>query len=129
MGKIISKYENDLDKCWFESSNVLYSECDDKNNQLKTVRITFKDGTTYEYYDVAVQDYLLFRESASSGKGFFKYIKNHEFTKLEEKKDVEQIKEQLKVLLEEAMEITKEKEETDGNKRDSCQEQDCENII
>jgi len=45
MGKIISKYENDLDKCWFESSNVLYSECDDKNNQLKTVRITFKDGT------------------------------------------------------------------------------------
>jgi len=48
---------------------------------------------------------------------------------LEEKKDVEQIKEQLKVLLEEAMEITKENEETDGNKRDSCQEQDCENII
>ena len=52
MGKIINVYNNDLDKSWFNSSNVVYAECDDKQNELKTVRITFKNGATYEYTDV-----------------------------------------------------------------------------
>lgn len=81
--------ENGVDKVWFESSNILYSECDDKKDSLKTLRITFKNGTTYEYYDVDVNDYLLFISGGldgSNGKAFFKYIKNkYEFNRLEDK--------------------------------------------
>ena len=63
MSKIKSFYCNDVDKVWYDSSNVLYSECDDITDGLKVLRVTFKNGRTYQYYDVNVHDYLLFREN------------------------------------------------------------------
>ena len=100
MSKIFNLYDNDLDKTWFDSSNILYAECDDKTNQLKIVRITFKDGSTYQYKDVNVTDYLMFREAASNGKAFFKYIKKYECEKMD-KKSVESLQEELSTLLNE----------------------------
>jgi hypothetical protein len=83
MGKIISFYENDIDKAWYNSSNVIYSECLDKEGELKIVKIVFKNGSTYQYKDVSVTDYLMFREDASQGKAINKFIKKYNFEKLE----------------------------------------------
>lgn len=94
MSKILSKYENNLDKAWYNSSNIIYSECDDKDNELKTVRLTFKDGRTYEYKDVKVNDYLMLREATSQGKAFFKYLKSYEYSRVEDKK-IENIQKEL----------------------------------
>ena len=46
MSKTYNVYENKLDRTWYQSSNILYSECDDKENELKTLRIVFKNGRT-----------------------------------------------------------------------------------
>ena len=43
MSKIYNLYENDLDRTWYDSSNVLYSECDDVTDGLKVLRVTFKN--------------------------------------------------------------------------------------
>ena len=55
MGKIYKLYENKLERAWYDSSNIVYSECDDIENELKVVRITFKDGRTYRYEGVDVK--------------------------------------------------------------------------
>lgn len=78
MSKIINYYNNNLDKCWYNSSNVLYSECDDNENELKTLRVVFKNGKTYEYKNVNVNDYLLFREDISQGKALNRIIKKYD---------------------------------------------------
>jgi hypothetical protein len=79
--------EKKLDKAWYESSNIVYSECDDNENDYKTLRIVFKKGDMYEYYKVDVKDYLMFMAGGldgSNGKAFFKFIKpKYEFKKLE----------------------------------------------
>ena len=76
-----------LDRRWYDSSNILYSECDDKLNELKTLRVTFKNGATYEYSNVDVNDYLMFVNGGldgSNGKALNKYIKRKcEFKKLD----------------------------------------------
>ena len=100
MAKIFSIYKDDLDRAWFESSNVKYSECDDLDNQLKVVRIVFNNGQMYEYKDVNVNDYLMFREADSQGKAFNRYLRKYEF----EKKglaDLEKIENDLKELTKE----------------------------
>ena len=111
MGKILSVYKNNQDKAWFDSSNVLYAECDDKDNELKEVRVTFKNVNTYAYHNVKVTDWLLFRESSSIGKGLNAYIKQYEYEKLPNGRDVDDIKNELQVLLEE---INKKNEKDDG---------------
>lgn len=85
MSKVYSIYDekNGLDKAWFESSNVRYAECDDKDGELKTVRVVFNNGSQYQYKDVNVYDYLKFREDDSQGKAFNKYLRKYEFEKLE----------------------------------------------
>jgi stage III sporulation protein AG len=40
--------DNVKDKAWFDSSNVVYGECDESDTQYKTVRIVFKNGSTYQ---------------------------------------------------------------------------------
>lgn len=110
MSKIYNVYENDLDKAWFDSSNIVYAECDDKTNSLKTVRITFKDGTTYEYKNVNATDYLLFRESTSNGKAFLKYIKKYECEKIG-KLDVDELKKEINEIIEELNQNTENNEQ------------------
>lgn len=90
MAKIFNFYtknENgvDVDRAWFQSSNIRYCECLDHNGQLKTLKVVFNNGTQYEYKNVNVNHYLLFREDVSQGKALNKFIKgnNYEYTKLE----------------------------------------------
>ena len=85
MSKIFNVYneERGLDKAWFESSNVKYAECDDKEGELKTVRVVFNNGSQYQYNNVNVYDYLKFREDNSQGKAFNKYLRKYEFEKLD----------------------------------------------
>lgn len=67
-----------LDRVWYESSNILYSECDDNVDALKTLRVTFKNGATYEYSEVDVNDYVMFiagGTDGSNGKALNKHIK------------------------------------------------------
>ena len=84
MSKIKSFYCNDVDKVWYDSSNVLYSECDDITDGLKVLRATFKNGRTYQYYDVNVHDYLLFRENASQGVALNKFIKQYRCERIDD---------------------------------------------
>ena len=96
MSKIWSYYNNKLDKAWFDSSNVKYCECVDNDNEFKTLRVVFNNGSKYEYKNVSVQDYLLFREDASQGKAMGKYIKakKYEYERLDNV-DIEAIDKEL----------------------------------
>ena len=96
--RIYKIYENDLERTWYDSSNILYSECDDFDNKLKNVRILFKNGAWYQYKDVKVQDYLLFREDVSQGKALRKFLFSYDYEKIGNK-DVKSINEELKRLL------------------------------
>ncbi len=98
MSKIKCVYENGIDKVWYDSTNVIYSECDDVLNSLKTLKLTFKDGRTYVYKEVDVNDYLLFRESQSQGKAFFRYIKKYECERVDNS-DLNKIKLELEKIL------------------------------
>ena len=78
-------YSNNVDYTWYESSNIVYSECIDNDNALKTLKVVFSTGTQYQYNDVDVRDYLMFRNDQSQGKALNKYIKGngYEYVKLE----------------------------------------------
>ena len=88
MGLIISKYnEKDLiDECWYDSSTIYYTKCHDKKDEYKDLEVTFKDGRTYIYFKVMIQDYLLLKNGGldnSQGKALNKFIKKYQFEKLE----------------------------------------------
>ena len=55
---VYNKYTNLRDHVWYSSSNVIYSECIDSDTELKTLKIVFKEGRTYMYRDVNVEDYI-----------------------------------------------------------------------
>lgn len=86
MSKLFNYYVNDVDYTWYNSSNIKYSECIDKEGELKTLNVVFSNGTQYQYVGLTVQDYLLFRDSDSQGKALNKYIKakGYEFKKLDD---------------------------------------------
>jgi hypothetical protein len=120
MSKKISIYENSLDKAWYDSSNIIYSECDDNQDALKTLRVVFKQGRQYQYSDVDVNDYLLFREGKSQGEALNKFIKKYkaeriqdasleeiqeEYERLVTRKDCEQIQDLVKELKEMSVKI------------------------
>lgn len=85
----------DSDKTWYDSSNIVYSECLDYDGTLKTLSVVFKNGTQYEYNDVPVQDYLFFRDSQSQGKALNEYIKNKNYPyKKIEPMDIEELNEE-----------------------------------
>ena len=92
----VDKNGDNVDKTWFDSSTVKYAECIDKDNELKTLKVVFNNGTQYEYRKVNVKDYLLFREDTSAGKALNKYIKgnNYEYEKIDNA-DIEAINEEL----------------------------------
>ena len=85
MSKIFNVYSNDVDRTWYQSSNIKFSECIDHDNELKTLKVVFNNGTQYKYEKVDVRDYLLFRDSESQGKALNQYIKpkGYEYEKLE----------------------------------------------
>ena len=96
MAKIFDIYCNGVDKTWYKSSNVVYSECIDNENKPKTLKIVFSNGTQYQYNDVDVRDFLLFREDQSQGKALNRLIKEkkYEYEKLENA-DLDEINEEL----------------------------------
>ena len=81
--KLYSIYKDGLDRAWYDSSNIKYSECIDKEGELKVVKVVFSGGRTYEYTGVDVNDYLKFREATSQGLAFNKLMKKYEYTKLD----------------------------------------------
>ena len=85
MSKIFNVYSNDVDRTWYQSSNIKFSECIDHDNQLKTLIVVFNNGTQYRYDKVDVRDYLLFRDAESQGKALNQYIKpkGYAYEKLE----------------------------------------------
>lgn len=88
MGLIISKYneEQRVDKCWYDSSNIIFSKTIDKQNELKEIIVVFKGGRAYKYLNVNVNDIVLFKHggvSGSIGKAFDQYLKKYPFEKLE----------------------------------------------
>lgn len=78
---IIFRYYDEearVDHAWYDSSNVVYSECEDKVDELKVLRVVFKNGATYIYKNVNVNDYLMFMAGGldgSNGKALNKFIK------------------------------------------------------
>lgn len=83
--KIFNFYSNDVDRTWYRSSNIKYSECIDHENELKTLIVVFNNGTQYRYEKVDVRDYLLFKNDESQGRALNQYIKTkgYAFEKME----------------------------------------------
>lgn len=101
MSKIFNYYSpNDsgvyVDRAFYDSSNIKYTECVDNDNELKTLRVVFSNGTQYEYSGVNVNDYLLLRESESQGRALNTLIKSrgYEYKKLDNA-DLDAINEEL----------------------------------
>ena len=71
--------ERKLDRVWYDSSNIFYSECEDNDiSPKKVLRVVFKNGATYEYSDVDVNDYVMFIAGGtdnSNGKALNEFVK------------------------------------------------------
>lgn len=79
MAKIFNYYADNVDYAWYDSSNIVYSECIDHVDALKELKVVFSNGTQYIYRDVNVNDYLLFREDKSQGKALNRLIKANSY--------------------------------------------------
>lgn len=79
---IYNKYTGQRDHTWYNSSNVVYSECIDSDNEYKTLKIIFKGGRTYLYKNVDVEDYIRFKNSESNGKAFNDLIKKYDCVRM-----------------------------------------------
>ena len=79
MAKKFSVYCNGVDKTWYDSSNVIYTECIDHDNKPKTLKVVFSNGTQYEYKDVDVRDYVVFKNDSSQGKALNRLIKEKKY--------------------------------------------------
>jgi len=78
---ILKKQEKDgLVKAMYDSSNIIASIYNSKNNDLE---IVFKSGTKYRYSNVSKSDYMRFEIDESQGKIFNSHIKKYDATKLE----------------------------------------------
>ena len=77
---IFRTYDEDskIDKVWYKSTNVVYSECHDNENTLKDLMVVFSNGTSYMYHGVDVNDYVMFVHGGidgSNGRALNKFIK------------------------------------------------------
>lgn len=79
MSKIFGYYNDNVDHNWYDSSNVLYTECIDTDEEKKILKVVFSNGSQYQYKDVPVMDYLVFREDASQGKALNRIIKGGKY--------------------------------------------------
>lgn len=84
MSIIYNRYLNNVDHTWYDSSNILYSECFDNVGINKNVKLVFKGGRTYLYKDVNADDYLQFKlTNESHGSAVNKFIvKKYECVRL-----------------------------------------------
>ena len=99
MSKLCNLYQNNVDKVWYKSTNIKYSECIDNTDELKTLKVVFANGSQYQYDDVDVRHYMLFRESESQGKALNMYIKSAGFPyKKLENADLAKIDEEYELL-------------------------------
>lgn len=102
LGKIYNP-ETKTDKVWYESSNVVYSEfVENENDNNGQLYVTFKNGATYHYKDVdMVTDYILFKSGGidnSQGKTLNKQIKGkYEYERVGDK-NVQLLQEELENL-------------------------------
>ena len=110
MSIIYTKYMNSTDHTWYKSSNILYSECKDDNSEYKPLKITFKNGRTYKYNAVTVEDYIYFKMHESQGKAFNERIKKYEAVRLP---DIDP--EELNKKMEQMIADSKELEEINSN--------------
>lgn len=95
--------EKRLDRAWYSSSNIVYSECDDNKDNYKTLRVVFKNGSCYEYKNIDVMDYLMFMHGGldgSNGKALNKFIKEkkYEYEKLSDR-NISQLNEEMNTLI------------------------------
>ena len=82
--------EEKLQKIWYESSMILYTEMkEDEYENKGNLTVTFKNGATYVYFDVLFEDYLVFiggGTDASQGKALNKVIKNrYEYKRIDDR--------------------------------------------
>jgi hypothetical protein len=111
--------EKRLDRAWYSSSNIVYSECDDIKDDYKTLRVVFKNGSCYEYKNVSVMDYLMFMHGGldgSNGKSLNKFIKEnkYEYERLDNK--------DLNIINEEMEKLLKEKEQNTATQKEECED-------
>ena len=105
---ITSTYNTDTrtEKCWFESSNIFYSEfVEDAEKNEGDLYVTFNNGATYKYKNVQLTpDYVMFKHGGlegSHGKALNAHIKpKYAFEKMESK-DVSELTTE-RVLLQES---------------------------
>lgn len=91
--------EKKIDKNWYESSNVLYSEfVEDKKENKGNLTVVFKNGKKYLYKDVLYLDYLGFKRASlgeSNGKSLNAFIIKKYPGEKDGESDVEEINEEL----------------------------------
>lgn len=113
---ITSTYNQDskTEKCWFESSNIFYSEfVEDNDKNEGDLYITFNNGATYKYKNVQLTpDYVMFKHGGlegSHGKALNTHIKpKYAFEKMEPK--------DINALLKERSEIQAQNQKRDTSK-------------
>ena len=115
--------EKRLDRVWYNSSNVFYSECEDVVNDYKILRVVFNNGATYEYKNVDVNDYVMFVRGGldgSNGRALNKYIKPKCECERIEDLGKERLTEELNRLLEEKKQkkLLEEQENQETNEPD-----------
>lgn len=122
MSVILESYKDRVDKVWYDSSNVVYSECYDYENALKDLKVVFKEGRTYLYKSVNVNDYVLFKRDLSQGKALHKYIiKNYEGLRLSDI-DMNELEQKKQLILKEKQEeqsLNKNEEEASLKKNET----------
>ena len=115
--------EKRLDRVWYNSSNVFYSECEDVVDDYKILRVVFNNGATYEYRNVDVNDYVMFVRGGldgSNGRALNKFIKPKCECERIEDLGKERLTEELNRLLEEKKQkkLLEEQENQETNETD-----------
>lgn len=101
-------YKNNVDYVWYDSSNIVFSKYYDSKKGSNTLKIVFKNGRTYVYKDVTVQDYVCFKTTQSAGNGFNTYIKKYEGNRISDT-DLDKLEEYKKTLVEGKEELSEAK--------------------
>lgn len=122
--------EKKLDRVWFSSTNVFYSECEDRENALKVLRVVFNNGATYEYSDVDVNDYMMFIAGGldgSNGKALNEFVKKKQCPyKRIDPIDKTFLTEEMERIKKERAEATKAKEEEENKQEGNNEEKESQ---